>query len=35
MEAIVGKKKVERIAILVSYKGTAKFLSAAIVEPAT
>ncbi|CAH0556961.1 unnamed protein product [Brassicogethes aeneus] len=35
MEAIVGKKKVDRIAILVSYKETSKFLSAAVIEPAT
>lgn len=35
MESTLGKKKVDRIAILVSYDGTSKFLSATAVEPST
>ncbi|CAD7000866.1 unnamed protein product, partial [Ceratitis capitata] len=35
MDDIVGTQKVDRIAVLVSYNGISKFLSAAIIEPST
>jgi len=35
MDVIVGSIKVDRFAVLVSYDGTSKLFSAAIVEPST